>query len=203
VQSESALGGWSVRELLDALAERTPSPGGGTAAACAGAVGAGLVEMAARFSLAREPSAEVRPQWAQVIERAGQLRARLLELGEIELRAYEPVLAAQRLPRDDPERAAQLRSARSAAAQSPFEIAEACAEVAELGADAARNGNPNLEGDAVTGSLLAEAACRSAARLVELNLPEEEGDLRARWAGDLSRRALAARDGVLKGAVHE
>jgi formiminotetrahydrofolate cyclodeaminase len=198
VKSEPALGGWTVRELLDALAERTPSPGGGTAAACAGGLGAGLIEMAARFSLAHEASAEVRPQWADVIERAGELRARLLELGEIELRAYDPVLAALRLPQDDPRRAAQLRSARSAAAQSPFEIAEACAEVAELGADAARTGNPNLEGDAVTGCLLAEAACSAAAGLVELNLPEEQGDLRVRWAGDLSRRAAAARGQVLR-----
>ncbi len=189
------LGGWTVRELLDALAERTPAPGGGAAAACAGAFGAALTEMAARFSLAQ---GDVGAPMADVLERAGELRARLFELGEVELRAFEPVLAAQRLPRDDPERAARLQSARSAAAQPPFEIAEATAEVAELGAELSRTGNPNLEGDAVAGVLLAEAACRAAARLVEINLPEGEEDHRARWAVDLSRRALAARNQALR-----
>jgi formiminotetrahydrofolate cyclodeaminase len=195
VERESTLGDWTVRELLDALAERTPAPGGGTAAACAGALAAGLVEMAARFSSAQEA---VRPRMDDVLERAGELRARLLELGETELRAYEPVLAAQRLSREDPERAARLRSARSAAAQSPLQIADATADLAELGAEVALVGNRNLEGDAVAGCLLAEAACRAAARLVEINLPDGEGDLRARSAGDLSRRALAARDRALR-----
>ncbi|HEY6396716.1 MAG TPA: cyclodeaminase/cyclohydrolase family protein [Solirubrobacteraceae bacterium] len=196
MQGEAIPGDWTVRELLDALAERTPAPGGGAAAACAGAVGAALIEMAARFSLAQ---GDVGTPMADVLERAGELRARLLELGEVELRAFAPVLAAQRLPRDDPERAARLRSARSSAAQSPFEIAGATAELAELAAELSRTGNPNLEGDAVTGCLLAEAACRAAARLVEINLPDGEEDLRVRRAEDLSRRALVARDRALRG----
>jgi len=83
VQGEAMLGGWTVRELLDALAERTPAPGGGAAAACAGAFGAALIEMAARFSLAQ---GDVGAPMADVLERAGELRARLLELGEVELR---------------------------------------------------------------------------------------------------------------------
>jgi formiminotetrahydrofolate cyclodeaminase len=195
VHGESTLGGWTLQELLDAVAEHTAAPGGGTGAACAGALGAGLIEMAARFSVGRE---DVGRGTADVVERAGELRARLLELAETELHAYEPVLAAQRLPREHPERAERLRTACSIAAQSPFEIAGACAEVAELGAEMARTGNPNLEGDALTGCLLAEAACRAAARLVDLNLPEGEGDGRRRSAGDLSRRALAARDRALQ-----
>jgi methenyltetrahydrofolate cyclohydrolase len=134
----------------------------------------------------------------EILARAWELREQLLSLVEVELHAYEPVLAAQAISKDDPERDQRLRAARSAAAQSPVEIAFAACDLAELAAELVVIGNPNLEGDALTGCLLAEAACRSAARLVELNLPEGSDDLRLRWAGDLSRRALAARDRAVR-----
>ena len=179
----------TVGELLDALAERTPAPGGGTAAATAGALAAALVEMAARFTLAREASADVHTRTALVLERARELLDRLLALGEIELHAYEPVLEALRLPREDPDRSRRVAAARSAAAQSPFEIVAATAELAGLAAELAHTGNPNLEGDALTACALAEAACSAATRLVEINLPEEEGDPRVAQAQELARRA--------------
>jgi formiminotetrahydrofolate cyclodeaminase len=190
VAGDPALGERPLGELLEALAERTPAPGGGTAAACAGALAAGLVEMAARFTLARDAYADRHPRMREIADRARALREQLLELAEAELHAYEPVLAALRLQREDRERAARLREARSQAAQSPFEVARAAAEVAELGAETARTGNPNLEGDAITGALLAEAACRAAAHLVETNLSEAEDDPRVAEARKLVLRAL-------------
>jgi methenyltetrahydrofolate cyclohydrolase len=186
-------------ELLDALAEQTPAPGGGTAAALAGTLAAGLVQMAARFTLAREALAERHQRMGEILERAGELRERMLELAEVELHAYEPVLEALRLSADDPQRAQRLSAARSRAAQSPFELAVAAAELACLGEETARAGNPNLEGDALTGCLLAEAACRAATRLVEINLPGGEEDPRVREARDHSRRALTARERALPG----
>ena len=131
--------------------------------------------MAARFSDAE----------ARVIERAAGLRARLLELAEVELHAYEPVLEAMRLPRDDPTRAARLSVARAQAALSPLEIARAGHEVAALAAELVRSGNRNLEGDTNTGRLLAKAACRAAARLVELDL-DDDSDPRVTEARQLA-----------------
>src|SRR5918992_578233 len=49
---------------------------------------------------------------------------------------------------------------------------------AELGAQLARDGNPSLEGDAIAGTLLAEAATRAAAELVDINLEERPDDER-------------------------
>jgi formiminotetrahydrofolate cyclodeaminase len=195
----------SLGELLDALAGRTPAPGGGTAAALAGALAAALVEMAAAFTLGRESSADVHPRMEQVLARAAELRERLLELAEVELHAYEPVLAALSIAREDPQRSERLAAARSEAAQSPFEIAVAAAEVAALGAEVAGTGNPNLEGDALTACALSEAACSAASRLVEINLREGEGDPgmgeardpRAAQARELSKRAHAERRGAL------
>jgi len=129
-------------------------------------------------------------------QRAGELRTRALELAEIELHAYEPVLEALRLPRDDPARSERVAAAAADASRSPLEIAGVAADLAELAAELARNGNPNLAGDAIAGALLAEAAAQAAARLVAINLTD--GGL-VTEAAEYARRAAAARARALAG----
>jgi formiminotetrahydrofolate cyclodeaminase len=79
------------------------------------------------------------------------------------------VLAALRLP-PGAERHRQLDAAVAGAIACPMEMLEIASEVATLAADIAETGNRNLEGDALTGALLAEAAARSAATLAQLNV---------------------------------
>jgi methenyltetrahydrofolate cyclohydrolase len=154
-----------------------------------GSLAAGLVEMAARFTAGRE----------DVAGEAGSLRARLLSLGERELSAYAPVLEAFALDGGDPDRETRLRAALSDAADSPLEIARAAAVVASLGAELAVTGNSNLTGDAITGVLLAEAACYAAAGLTEINLARVPSDPRLDEAAELTRQASAARAKALGG----
>jgi methenyltetrahydrofolate cyclohydrolase len=152
-----------LRVLLEDVAARTPAPGGGTSAAWTAALAAALVEMAAAF--ADDTAAGTR---------AGELRARALELAEQELHSYEPVIQAWRLPDDDPGKRERVRAALITAADSPRVIAAVAAEVAELGKQLAATGKPSLVGDAETGATLADAACRAANRLAEINLSEAE-----------------------------
>jgi formiminotetrahydrofolate cyclodeaminase len=194
---ERLLADHSLGELLDSVAARTPAPGGGTAAALAAAFAAGLVEMAAKFTLARDDYADRHARIGEAMERAQRLRGRLIELAERELHAYEPVLEAQRLPGGDPNRAARVRDALSLAADSTVAIARASAEVAELGAELSCTGTEQLVGDAISGALLAEAACRAATRLAEINLAREAQDPRLIDAAGLARRAAAARTRAL------
>jgi formiminotetrahydrofolate cyclodeaminase len=141
--------------------------------------------MAARFA----------GEW-DVAHRARELRERSLELAEIELSAYQPVLDALRLPRDDPDRAARVDAARTQASQSPLEVAWVAADLAELAADMANAGNPSLTGDAIAGALLAEAAAQAAARLVAINLTD--GPM-VDQAAKSALRAEAARARALSG----
>lgn len=145
--------------------------------------------MAARFTPGRD----------DVVAEAGALRAQLLELGERELGAYEPVLEAFRLDAGDPDREARLRKALSDAADSPLAVARAAAAAASLAAELAVTGNAHLTGDAITGTLLAEAACMSAARLVQINLARVPSDPRLDEAAELTRQASAARAKTLGG----
>lgn len=182
----------SLRDIFAAVAERSPAPGGGSSAAWAGALGAGLVEMSARFGPGASESEPDRQRLESLADRGADLRHRLLDLAEEDLDSYRPVLAARRLPGDDPERASQLDAALEQASQVPLEVARLAAEVAALGAEAAEIGGADIRGDAIAGVLLAEAAARSAASLVELNLAGHRAEARAdeaRAAAELAERA--------------
>jgi formiminotetrahydrofolate cyclodeaminase len=189
----SALADRSLGQLLEQVAAESPSPGGGSSCALACALAAGLVQMAAAFTLARGEYAERHERMAAIRERAGELREEAVALAERELHVYRAVLDALRLPEDDPARAPRLDAALSDAADSPLAVARAAAEIAPLAAEVAQTGNRNLRGDAISGALLAEAACAAAARLAEINLAGRPSDPRREEAAQLPRRALAAR----------
>lgn len=152
--------GATVEHFLDLLAARTPAPGGGAAAALTCAMAAALVEMATSFASAQGLDA--------VRERAHTIRERVSELAYADGRAYGVVLDALRLE-PGTERSQRLDDAVSGAIGVPMEVLELASEVAVLAADIAETGNRNLEGDALAGSLLAEAAARSAATLAQMN----------------------------------
>jgi formiminotetrahydrofolate cyclodeaminase len=175
-------------DLLVALAERTPAPGGGSGTAWGGAIGAALLEMAALYA-----------GDGTVAARAAELRTELLALGERELESYLPVLEAHRLAIDDPGRSRALAAALSQASDPPLAIARACAEVAELATAIAAAGKRELSGDAIAGTTLAEGACQAAARLAEINLAGDREDTRLAELVALRLRAGEARDRALSG----
>jgi formiminotetrahydrofolate cyclodeaminase len=170
-------------ELLAALAERSAAPGAGSAAAWAGALSAALLEMVSSFADADGPA-----------RRAAILRAELVECGQAELRSYEPVLEAMRLDATDPSRDSRLAAALSEASEPPLAIARASAEVAEIASDVAGQSSAALRGEAAAAVFLAEAACRAAARLLEINLCDRRDDPRRAEATRLLERAAGARE---------
>jgi formiminotetrahydrofolate cyclodeaminase len=177
-----------LEDLLEAIASDEPAPGGGAVAGVVVAMAAGLVAMAARFSLERWPDA------AAVVERADTLRRRVTPLAPADSQAYEEVLAAMRLPKTlEPEvRNAAIGSALARAAEIPLEIAKEASEIAVLAALVAENGNPNLRGDAVAGAMLAEGGARVAANLVVVNLGTTEADERVARAREHVAAAASA-----------
>lgn len=175
------------------MAARRPAPGGGASAAWTCAFAAALTEMSAAFTRGDGPGGG----GTAVEARAQQLRRSALELAERELDSYAPVLEAMR-SQPGPGRRQSIQAALSDAAEAPLAIARRAAEVAELGLVALRNGRDQLRGDAVTGILLAEAACASAVQLVELNLSGVADDVRRTEVRRLAERAFAARCAALQ-----
>jgi formiminotetrahydrofolate cyclodeaminase len=174
-------------ELLDTIAAETPAPGGGSVAAFVTEMAASLAAMAARFARDWDGA-------AGAVAQAETLRHRAAPLAGEDAVAYENVLTAMRMPTElEPEvRNTLIGETLSRAADVPLEIAECAASVAELAAEISVCGNPNLRGDAAAASILASAAARAAANLVEINLSTVEGDDRVERARAIVRSAEAA-----------
>jgi methenyltetrahydrofolate cyclohydrolase len=173
-----------LEQLFNRIASDEPGPAGGSVAALAVAMAAGLVAMAAR--LAREW-----PQASEVVERAEVLRTLVASLAVADAEAYAKVLEAQRLPRGSGERQAEIDAALSRAADAPLAIAEVAAEVATLASLVAQAGSPHLRGDAVVAAEIAEAGARGAAELVVINLGNRD-EARVRRAKELAAKTREA-----------
>jgi methenyltetrahydrofolate cyclohydrolase len=170
----------SLEETLDRLASESPAPGAGATAAWCCALAAALVEMVARVVLAR---GEENPEFERRRDRAAELRVDGLRLAEEDAAAYR---AAMEAPRE------RRREAFAAAADPPLAIAEAAAETRALASASADDVDGAVRGEAETAVLVAAAATRAAARLVELNLATTPDDPRLARARELAEAASRA-----------
>ena len=158
-------------EWMDAVASASPSPGGGTVSAVAGAVASALAAMVGRLTAGRKKYAAVDEEFRALVEQAEALQLRLMRLGEEDAAAYDAVSAAYGIPKtEDARRTAAIQAALIAATLVPLETLRAAREVAALAARAAEAGNRNAVSDAGVSALLSEAAARGAAYNVRINV---------------------------------
>ena len=164
----------SVHDLLAAFRSSDPTPGGGSASALSGAVGASLLAMVASLPKPAAASAEdlerLKAAGARCVELAGQLEA----LIDRDSEAYELVVGAYRLPKitDDQKkvRAEMIQDALRAAIDAPLAVMRASATTLEQGAVIARFGNPSASSDVQVGMELLRAGQKGAKLNVEINL---------------------------------
>ncbi len=163
-----------LKTYTDALASGAPAPGGGSAAALVGALGAALNSMVANFTVGREKFAAQEAQVQRLLAESEALRASLERLTQQDTEAYGQVAAAQKLPRDTEEQKAARREAMQealkAAAEVPREAVRAAHRVIAVAAQLAEKGNPNLISDVGVAAKFGAAALECAALNVEINL---------------------------------
>jgi glutamate formiminotransferase/formiminotetrahydrofolate cyclodeaminase len=160
--------------FLDDLAAATPTPGGGSAAAHAGAMGAALVGMVARLTIGRKKYAEVEAQMNEILNQAERLRRELSDAVQEDSAAFEGVLAAFKLPQASPEqqteRLAAIEQTSLQAAEVPLKVAQKAVTVMALAERCASLGNLNAISDAACAAALAQAALTSAGYNVRINI---------------------------------
>lgn len=174
--------GLPLSDFLEEVSSSEVAPGGGSVAAVAVAMAAGLVTMAARLS---------RSQWrdgAGAAAQAETLRRRVTPLVDLNVEAYVEAVATLRGRGDDDA----IGRALDRAAEVPLEIGRAAADVGALAALVAEEGEPSLRPDVATAALLSHAAARTAATLVEVNLATVEGDDRVAAAQEFAAAAESA-----------
>jgi formiminotetrahydrofolate cyclodeaminase len=163
-----------VTTFLDELASSAPAPGGGSVAALSGALGAALVSMVCSLTVGKEKYADVQEDIEVLLEKSEALRKELTDLLEEDVKAYTAYSKASKMPRETEEQKAERAKARQealkVATDVPLRIAEAAVKVMELCRPAAEKGNLWAVSDAGVAVLMAEAALRSAALNVLINL---------------------------------
>ena len=163
----------AIQQFMDELASSSPTPGGGSAAAIMGAMGAALVSMVCNLTLGKKDYAAVEPDMAHTLAQAEALRHQLMDLVEADVAAFEQVMSAYGLPKttegEQQARLAAIQEALKAATEAPLACARACAEVIELSRTVAEKGNKNVVSDAGVAVVAAQAALRSAALNVYVN----------------------------------
>jgi methenyltetrahydrofolate cyclohydrolase len=169
----------TINEFLERLSSADPVPGGGSAAAVAGSLAAGLVSMVAGIS--RRSQLVEHTHLHDYAEAEGQrLAARLLQLADEDSAAYAAFGLALKMPRsteaESEARSAAKRRAALGAAEVPLKTVEACLEVMKLAEALAGRCNLNASSDLTVASLLAEAGAQGAAENVRVNIPSIGGD---------------------------
>jgi len=161
--------------FLDELAGGAPTPGGGSAAAIMGAMGAALVSMVCNVTIGKKGHEAVESEMKAVRDESEQLRLRLTSMVAEDISAFDGLMAAYRLPKatdeDKSRRAVAIQSSLRAATDTPLACARACAEVVALSRRAGEKGYAGVISDAGVGVLAAHTALRSAALNVYINAP--------------------------------
>lgn len=160
----------TVRDYAARLASGEPTPGGGSAAALLGALGAALGEMVCNFTAGKQGYAELEPVLAQLTAH----REALLGLADRDAEAYAGVGAAYKLPRETEEqqaaRTAAIQLALRAAAAVPLGAITSVAAACELLPAILEHGNRNLVSDVGVAADFCQSAMRCAWLNVEVNL---------------------------------
>lgn len=164
----------SIQLFLDELASKAPTPGGGSAAAIMGAMGAALLGMVCNLTVGKKNYEAVEADMRTALEQAERLRMRLTDMIRADVDAFDQVMAAYGLPKEtDVEKQARsqaIQSALKAATEVPLECALACAEVVSLSRTVAAQGNKNVISDAGVAVVAAYAGLKSAALNVYVNV---------------------------------
>ena len=164
----------TVAQLLAALASPEPTPGGGTAAAIAGAMGTSVLVMVAGLAKTKNNTDDEKAALATARATIEPITARLTALADQDAASFDAVMAAYRLPKaSDEEKAARTKAIQSAlrgATEIPLETLRACAAALEHARVVADYGNRAADSDTGVAIGLLRAAAAGAAANVRINL---------------------------------
>jgi formiminotetrahydrofolate cyclodeaminase len=165
----------SVEKFLDDLASGHPTPGGGSAAAIMGAMGAALVSMVCNVTIGKKGYEGVEAEMRAILQESERVRRRLSAMVAEDIAAFESIMTAYKMPKitddDKATRGAAIQAGLRRATETPLECARVCAEVIALSRRASEQGYLNVISDGGVGVLAGFTALRSAALNVYINAP--------------------------------
>ena len=163
-----------VTEFIDLLASDAPAPGGGSAAALEGAIGAALTAMVCGLTKGKKKFAEFNDLAVETEVKALALKDRFVDVMDRDTEAFNVVSAAFGMPKETDEE----KAARSAAIQkglegctaTPFEMMEIAVETLELTDSILGKSNDSAASDLGVSALSLRAAIQGAWLNVLINI---------------------------------
>jgi len=169
---QGALVAMTCADLADEVSRDTPAPGGGSIAALAGALGAGLASMVANLGQGKGRDEALLP----AAEQGQRLKDRLLLAVDEDTQAFNSYMEARRLPQASPEdkavREARMQQGLKLAVEVPWATAQDCLQVMRAASVAMEHGNPASITDALVGLQMGHAGVRGGIWNVLINLKD-------------------------------
>lgn len=163
-----------VSNFLNELASNSPTPGGGSVAALAGALGAALISMVGNLTVGKKKYEDVEEEIKRILSSSEKLRYELSQLIEDDVKVFNNFMATYKMPKETEDekkvRTEKIQEALIEAAKVPLKVAYKCLDIMILSQEVAEKGNVNVVSDAGVAVLMAEAALESAILNVKINL---------------------------------
>ena len=186
-------------DVLDAFSSPAPTPGGGSAAALTGALGASLVAMVAALPKTKTNTPEERAVLDEARDKILRLRSQLVDLIDRDAAAYDAVVAAYRLPKgSDEEKAARktaIQNALKLATEVPVETCQAVNGVVREVGRVAEAGNPSAGSDIAVALQLLSVAGQGALFNIEANIGSVSD---ADFVAEITRRVKDSSSGAFE-----
>lgn len=184
----------SVREFLEAVAGKQPTPGGGAVASVVAALAAALSRMVVNYSAGKRSLAAHDALHQEALLALEELGNRALRLAEDDASAYGRLNSLWKLDKTDPKRIAEFPAAVEQAIAAPHAILHACMETLRLLERLCGKTNAMLASDLAIAAVLADAGARSAAWNVKINLPLlDDDDVREMFRSTIAQTLNDAR----------
>lgn len=164
-----------MKEFIEQVQSKEPTPGGGSVSALGGALGAALGEMVCRLTIIKKQYAKVKHEFQDMRAKLDGLRNELTYLIEKDAQSFDAVMNAMKMPKgtelEQNSRKAAIEEATKTATSVPLEVMEKTLEIMEFLPAVAEKGNVNSVSDTGVANLMAKAAIEGAALNVRINLP--------------------------------
>lgn len=161
-----------LNRFLEKMSSDTPTPGGGSASALAGALSASLVAMVAGLSMKKDKTK--RKEMEGIREKGLSIQKRLLQATDEDSKSFDAVIKAFRLPRNSEKerlhRVKEIQKAYQRATLIPQVVCQRSLQLLEYSKTLIIKGNPNAISDAGVAACLADAACAGGLLNIKINL---------------------------------
>ncbi len=161
----------TVSDFIKEVASDKPAPGGGSVSALGGALAAALTVLVGKTTVGKEKYADVQEEMEEIVSKGTELHKKLTKSVDEDTEAFNQILSAYRMPKDEPEvRSRAIQEALKQAAEVPLQVAKISFEVLDFAIAVAERGNKNAVTDSGVAALFAEAAIVGALYNVKINL---------------------------------